>query len=293
MRVFWLIIKRIRRRLRMIADSFILEANRLRFHLFFKSQPADGEYCNSKRIHLVKEPADDREHRAYLAIIRCGANHRLVDDGSQRQFDIALSLYARPNDKSLLDGCEYAYTGGINKYKAARQFINGALLEKFRGFIFLDDDLEITYTHLGQFLDYCWAHGFRLAQPSLTSDSFYNHEHLLNASRTGWRSVDLVEVMCPYFSSDALRVALNTFELSSSTWGLDDIWPRLLELKPVVIDEFTIKHTRPVRALDGPFYKYMRSIGVSPQREWDELTNISQERVRSMAGMDLLYKPNT
>ena len=188
---------------------------------FSRIVPADGEYCNSKRIQLLKEPAEDREHRPYLAIIRCGANHRLVDDGSQRNFDIALSLYACPNDKRLLDGCEYSYSGGINKYKAACQFIDGALLEKFRGFIFLDEDLEITYSHLSQFLDYCWAHGFGLAQPSLTSDSFYSHKHLLNASRSGWRPVGMVEVMCPYFSSDALRVALNTFDLSYSTWGLD------------------------------------------------------------------------
>ena len=287
MRLFWLILKRIWARVRSTADSFILAANRLRFHLFFKSQPADGEYCNSKRIHLIKEPAEDREHRPYLAIIRCGANHRLVDDGSQRTFDIALSLYACPNDKSLLDGCEYSYSGGINKYKAAYQFIDGALLEKFRGFIFLDEDLEITYSHLGQFLDYCWAHGFGLAQPSLTSDSFYSHEHLLNASRSGWRSVGMVEIMCPYFSSDALRVALNTFDLSYSTWGLDHIWPRLLDLEPVVVDEFTIKHTKPVGGSDSPFYRYMRSIGVLPQRERAELRKISDEKVRSMAVMHL------
>ena len=287
MRLFWLILKRIWDRVRSTADSFILAANRLRFHLFFKSQPADGEYCNSKRIHFLKEPAEDREHQPYLAIIRCGANHRLVDDGSQRNFDIALSLYACPNDKSLLDRCEYSYSGGINKYKAACQFIDGALLEKFRGFIFLDDDLEITYSHLGQFLDYCWAHRFGLAQPSLTSDSFYSHEHLLNASRSGWRSVGMVEIMCPYFSSDALRVALNTFDLSYSTWGLDHIWPRLLDLEPVVVDEFTIKHTKPVGGSDSPFYRYMRSIGVLPQRERAELRKISEEKVRSMAVMHL------
>lgn len=287
MRLFWLILNRIWRRVRSIADSFILKANRFRFHLFFKNLPADGEYCNSKRIQLLKEPAEDREHRPYLAIIRCGANHRLVDDGSQRKFDIALSLYACPNDKGLLDGCEYAYSGGINKYKAACQFIDGALLEKFRGFIFLDEDLEITYSHLSQFLEYCWAHGFGLAQPSLTPDSFYSHKHLLNASRSGWRSVGLVEVMCPYFSSDALRVALNTFDLSYSTWGLDHIWPRLLDLEPVVVDEFTIKHTTPVGGSDSPFYLYMTRIGVSPQQERDKLRKISDEKVRSMAVMHL------
>jgi hypothetical protein len=286
-RLFRLILNRIWRRVRSIADSFILAANRLRFHLFFKSQPADGEYCNSKRIHLFKQPAKDRKYRPYLAIIRCGANHCLVDDGSQRKFDIALNFYACPNDERSLDGCEYSYSGGANKYKAALQFIDGALLERFRGFIFLDDDLEMTYSHLSQFLEYCEAHGFGLAQPSLTSDSFYSHKHLLNASRSGWRSVNMVEVMCPYFSRDALRVALNTFDLSYSTWGLDHIWPRLLDLEPIVVDEFTIKHIKPLGGSDSSFYRYMRCIGVSPQREREKLRKISDEKVRSMAVMQL------
>ena len=107
-----------------------------------------GNIATPNEFISLRNPPRTESTRPYLAIIRCGANHRLVDDGSQRNFDIALSLYACPNDKSLLDGCEYSYSGGINKYKAAYQFIDGALLEKFRGFIFLDDDLEITYSHL-------------------------------------------------------------------------------------------------------------------------------------------------
>jgi len=249
--------------------------------LFFKRKPADGEYCNSKRIYLFKEPAVDRERRKYLAIIRCGATHSLVDDGG-RNFDIALSLYARPTAHAL-DNCEYSYCGGVNKYKAARQFIDDALLEKYVGFILLDEDLEITYSNLARFLDYCSAHEFQLAQPSLTSDSFFSHSQLLNAAPSGWRAVRMVEVMCPYFSSDALRIALSTFDLSYSTWGLDHVWPRLLNLEPVVVDEFTIKHTRPMRVSDGPFYSYMKRIGVSPQRESRKLMSLSEHQVRSLA----------
>jgi len=271
--------------LRSIAGRVVLAANRLRYHLFFKSIPDDGEFCNSKRIRVYKKPANGRKHRPYLAIIRCGANHRLIDDRTERKFDIALNFYASPNDRDLLDGCEYSYSGGINKYKAAHQFLDKALLEKFRGFIFLDDDLEMTYSALNGFLEYCEANQFKLAQPSLTRDSFYSHGYLLQASRSGWRPVPMVEVMCPYFSSAALRVALNTFDLSYSTWGLDFIWPRLLALEPVVVDGFTIKHSRPVGGpeTDSPFYVYMRGIGVSPGKEKYRLQNLPDEKVRALA----------
>jgi hypothetical protein len=268
----------IERLARHVANYGVLSINRLRFHLAFKDQPADGEYCNSKRIHLFKQPATDQAHRPYLVVIRCGASHRLVDDASDRNFDIALNLYAPPDERTL-QACEYAYSGGVNKYKAAKHFLDGALLDRFRGVMLLDDDLEITCSQLSKFLDYCWANGFALAQPSLTLDSCWSHEDLLNASSSGWRSVRMVEVMCPYFSSSALRLALKTFDLSYSTWGLDYVWPRILPDSPVVVDAFTIRHTKSPDAYDGAFYRYLRGIGVSPQREAARLRRISDRRL--------------
>jgi hypothetical protein len=279
---FGLTIDRIRRRLKSVADRFVLFLYRLRFHFFFKNKPADGEYCNSRRIFLGKRLAD-REPRQYLVVIRCGRKHCLVDDGGERNFDIALNMYACPDKKELLDNCEYLYSGGINKFKAAYQFVDDALLDTYQGFAFLDDDLEVTYSHLSQFFHYCSAHGFGLAQPSLSSDSYFSHRQLVNASPSAWRAVEMVEVMCPYFSRGALQVALNTFDLSYSTWGLDHIWPRLLNIEPVVVDEFSIKHTQPGGGSDNAFYRYMRGIGVSPARERHQLRHMSDEEVRSLA----------
>ncbi len=260
-----------------VANYGVLSINRLRFHLIFKDQPADGEYCNSKRIHLFKQPATGHAHRPYLVLIRCGASHRLVNDEGDRSFDIALNLYAPP-DARTLEACEYAYSGGVNKYKAAKQFLDGALVDRYRGVMLLDDDLEITYSQLGKFLDFCWSHGFVLAQPSLTPDSSWSHEELLNSSSSGWRPVRMVEVMCPYFASSALRSVLKTFDLSYSTWGLDYAWPTIISESPVVVDAFTIRHTKSPGAYDGAFYRYLRSIGVSPQREAERLRRISDRR---------------
>jgi hypothetical protein len=277
------ILNGIRVRIEILTDNIILAVYRIRFDLFFKKQPASGEYCNSKQIRRIREPGENLNRRPFLAIIRCGATHGLIGDRGDRTFDIALNFYATPGDTTTLDGCEYAYTGGINKYDAARQFIDEGLLKKYRGFIFLDDDLAMTHSHLSQFLEYCKAHDLDLAQPSLTLDSFYSHKHLLNSSRSGSRKVAFVEVMCPYFSSEALRKARNTFDWSYSTWGLDETWPRLLDLEPVVVDEFMIKHTRPLGGPDSPYYRYMRRIGISPQRERRWLRNLSNEEIRLKA----------
>ena len=117
--------------------------------------------------------------------------------------------------------------------------------------------------------------------PSLAEDSHFSYAYLVNAATSGWRPVPMVEVMCPYFSSSALRKALGTFNLSYSTWGLDVIWPRLFDFDPVAVDKFTIRHTKPVGS-KGAFYRYMKSIGVSPEREVAKLRTITDDELRRL-----------
>jgi len=221
----------------------------------------------------MKTPDAHHKPRPYLVIIRMGTNHGLQKDGTARNFDLALSAFATPREEFVFD-CEYLVSGGLNKLQASQQIIDDTLLARYEGFLFLDDDLEISYRTLSSFLDYCHAHRFQLAQPSLSSDSFFSHRHLINARTEGWRTVPLVEVMCPWFSPDALRTALPTFDWSYSTWGVDIVWPELLRVEPVVVDEFRIRHTKPVTS-KGPLYRYMRDIGISPRLELKRLRRVA------------------
>jgi hypothetical protein len=264
-------------RLRTPIEAVVLWFNRLRFHLFFKRRPGIGEYCNSKVIRVNRGRREVPAIRSHLVIIRCGREHGLINDGNSRNFDIALNPYLKPASSCLAE-CDYLYSGGINKYQAALQFISEDLLNAYEGFMLLDDDLEMTYSQLSRFLEYCSRNGLGLAQPSLTRDSSYSHKHLVNAAERGWRAVPMVEIMCPYFSSTSLKTVISTFGLSESTWGLDSLWPRQLDARPVVVDEFTIRHTRPQGT--GFFYRYLRSIGVSPRRDMDRLKQLPVEQLR-------------
>jgi hypothetical protein len=252
-----------RSRLTSLVRRAILSLNRVKFHLFFKKLPSAGDHANSKLISVTKRPPAKSPRRAFLVFIRSGGTSQLVDDG-ERNFDIAFNLYASP--PGPLDNYEYVVSGGINKYKAAYQFIDEELLGAYRGFMFLDDDLEITYSQLSAFLDFCRQDDLQLAQPSQSPESHCSHEDLRHRPGGRSRHVEIVEVMCPYFSAKALRAAISTFDLSYSTWGLDYLWPKLPGLRPVVVDAFRITHVRPME-LHGSFYAYMRSIGVSPQDE--------------------------
>lgn len=263
--------------IRRILNTVFLLLKKISFHLFFTRVPHDEQYCNSKQISVLLKPSQTGGARKYLAFVRCGTRHQLIDDDGERNFDIALNLYAKYNNESQNDH-EYLIVGGLNKYKAAYQFIDGDLLARYKGVIFLDDDLVMSYSSLSRFLEYCSENNMMLAQPSLSRDSYCSHKHLVNVSGTGWRAVDIIEVMCPYFSAEALKVAIRSFDLSYSTWGLDYIWPKLLGVVPAVVDEYTIKHIRPINS-GGDFYKYMRSIGVSPERELKKLRSISIDEI--------------
>ena len=252
------------RRARAAARRAVLLLNRIRFHLFFKRVPDAGRPSNSKRVAVLRRLPPSARARKFLVFVRSGGACELVDDG-ERNFDIALNLYAAPRGASLPNH-EYLVSGGINKYKAAYQFIDEELLRTYRGFMFLDDDLQITHSELSAFLEFCQANGLQLAQPSQTNDSHCSHDSLRQVPGARSRRSDLVEVMCPYFSADALRTAIFTFDLSYSTWGLDYLWPKLRGLRPVVVDAFVIKHVRPMES-NGPFYEYMKRIGISPDDE--------------------------
>ena len=130
-----------------------------------------------------------------------------------------------------------------------------------------DDDLEMTKADMNRFFDICHAHKLELAQPSLTANSPVTHPLVLNNTRSRLRFTNFVEVMAPCFSSAFLARALPTFDGTQSGWGIDWLWPRLVQDREAgiaIVDEVVIRHTRP---LGGPNYDAMRARGLSPVDE--------------------------
>ena len=69
------------------------------------------------------------------------------------------------------------------------------------------------------------------------------------------RWVGFVEIMIPGFSTAALERLLPTLDLSDTGWGwgLDSLWPKLLDYRNVgIIDGTPVVHTRPVGQMRDP-----------------------------------------
>ncbi len=245
-------------------------------------------------VHRVPKSAGERP---FLVFVRAGAEpigqpHWNLDS-PERRFDLFANFYAPPRpDCWLLRSADYVASGGLSKFHAAKLLLSGGLLERYAGFLFLDDDVETLFdpAALGDFVE---ARGFGLAQASLTADSFHSHATTLHHPSCAWRETNFVEVMAPFFSRDVLRSAIEDFDRSISTWGLDILWGvRHAAHGMAVVDLLTMRHHRPVDTQAGAFYRYLRGIGVDPAHELLKLMDELQLRKFDVTTSKVTFRPS-
>ncbi len=228
-------------------------------------------FCNSPGLEVVRAPRRCRRNLVFLragggAPWPFGAGWR----GAARDFDIAASYFDKPDEGAeLYRQADFVLAGGLSKFHAAQKFLQGSpWLAQYDHVMFADEDLRFMFA-VDDFFGFCARHGFGLAQPSLTADSYYTYQMTRNHPGLVFRTVNYVETMCPVFAAGHLRRVIDTFGRSISGYGLDIYWSATLPKgqNAAIIDLFQMRHTCPVSP-DGPFYRYLESIGVD---RWAEL----------------------
>ena len=203
-----------------------------------------------------------------LIIVRCG-NKSLHTNWvkSNVNYDIILLPYEKV---SFLDSKNSILTkvSKGQKWKSVYNYIldNIDFVIKYSHVWIPDDDLDSSAEILSAFFSAAQKENVKLAQPSLTLDSFYSHLITLSFPFSYSRAVSFVEVMAPLFSRDALLDCLWTFNINESGWGLEELWFKILSSKSdfksnniVIYDCFSIKHTRPVGAQNRGLSKHSAS----------------------------------
>jgi hypothetical protein len=199
--------------------------------------------------------------RRFLVVARVGDRslHRRWLSGGERNFDLYLSYYGAEPDKFAGDA-EYWRGRKGPKWTILAEHVreDAAIIEAYQAIWLPDDDLLIDANQISRMFEYFSLFGMALGQPALSHDSYYSHSVLLHDSRYLVRYTNFVEVMAPILSRESMRVLSPTFNQSRIGWGLDYLWPYLLEKAAVtgrigVIDAVTMVHTRPVGG--GDLYK--------------------------------------
>lgn len=228
-------------------------------------QPANT-LRNSERIH-ISTPFNLTRRIIYF--FRCGANKPVAFDSiyAQNRGGILLSLYDTPN-WNIPDEC-IVIGGGLSKYHAfaqIREFLN------FSYVFLLDADIDLPNFSEQTFLRKIEPKSFNCLQFSLCGDSHTAYAFLMKRGISDFRRVNFIEVMAPVFSREGIDRVVHTFPMSISTWGLDFAWAKILGGNGMyVMDTESMTHLGKPDLVDGPFYRYLTSLGIDPLVEMRRL----------------------
>ncbi|MGE0235360.1 DUF707 domain-containing protein [Methylocystis sp.] len=212
-----------------------------------------------------------------LVVIRCG-EHSLHSEwlSASRHWDLAVSYFGADNEREFPEAVQvHRYKGG--KWDGLHAYFQDHpdTLNHYDFFWFPDDDIRADSGQIDTLFELTANHGFELAQPSLSADSYLSHLITLNNPLFEYRLVNFVELMVPVFSQSLLKKVLPLFEHARSGFGLDFLWHRFTsEPKHVVaiVDLVEVVHTRPV---GGALHRMIALEGMeTPQQERDRILSV-------------------
>ena len=187
-----------------------------------------------------------------LVLARVGSNslHRCwLDNGKPRDWDLYLVPYQpMPSQDGVDCGMSDVIPGP--KWSGIRTLLNE--WDGWRAYDYIwvpDDDIYADQRTIDRLFAVAEALGLDLFAPALHRASYYAHFTTMQSPRFYGRWVGFVEIMMPGFSRTALERLLPTLDLTETGWGwgLDSLWPKLLDYKNVaIVDGTPVIHTRPV-----------------------------------------------
>jgi hypothetical protein len=227
---------------------------------------ARDEVERSREVALVEKCPD----RPNLVVCTCGERTPVVlgiIDGT-RQFDVAIINFA-PSVRSYRDiPVELHFEHPGHKWTNIKRFLEtNDLTTRYDFFWFPDDDIRASAADANRLFEIARREGLDLCQPSLSHNSFTSFKVTKHRPGRDVRRTNFVEIMCPLFQANALKTCLPTFDLTHSGWGLDYLWPTLVDSSRVgVVHAVQVQHTQPVQSKE-----WRMENGLTPGEEMAQL----------------------
>ena len=174
----------------------------------------------------------------HLVIVRAGDNSLHTDwlgAEGERNWDIIVNYYG-DNPDLYYDREQRRIDSKGPKWPALYRLIADyrADILAYDYIWFPDDDLVTNATDINRLFTDMAEFNLQLAQPSLTHDSIVGHPITLTNKSFRLRYVTFVEIMAPCFSRAFMEHCWHTFNENVSGYGLDFLWPAMLERKDQV-----------------------------------------------------------
>lgn len=221
---------------------------------YLQEIPAVGEpVARGGDLQLLSRPGGRR--RPNLMVVRANAASahltwaRDIGD-ADRNWDLCNSFYGEPEQFGQDPVAEHqVLQRGPKNPSLHALFHEGSPLWDYEHIALFDDDIWTSWETVNALFAICRAYDLLLAQPALTADSFISHPITMRDERCLLRFTSFVEVMCPVFTSGALRACLPSFPVAAMGFGLDNVWPKLIGEPPnriAIIDRTPVLHSRPL-----------------------------------------------
>lgn len=214
-----------------------------------------------------------------LVIARSGEKslHMNWLKGAAPEFDLVVTFYGNEIPQRWGETEKFYEIIPIkgSKWKGLHQYLTSTDAWKEYDYILLpDDDLLCSAQELNAVFNTARLMNTDLCQPALDRNSFFSHAITLKHGSFNYRYTNFVELMIPCFSRRMLEATLDLFTLTESGWGMDNYWWEIIQKSkfsiPVIIDDITVTHTRPV----GSANNGISGGGISPL---DELKLFSEK----------------
>lgn len=195
--------------------------------------------------------------RANLVIVR--ANEQSIHPGwtddlpdPERSWDLCVSWYGKTETFAATERTELVVLQNVDgKLQALYKLLHeDSLLWEYEYIAIVDDDMDMTRSAINVMFEVCREYRLELAQPSLHPSSVITQHETCQQPAFILRYVNYVEPMMTIFSRKTLRACIGTFALDEPAamgYGIDYIWPRLVDGPPTavaVIDKVAVVHTR-------------------------------------------------
>lgn len=148
------------------------------------------------------------------------------------------------------------------------------ILEPYEYILLLDDDVGLENNEISRLFSIVQQHGWDMAQPSLSVDSFCSFPVLFNPGRDGWRQVNGVEIMMPVYSTRILGIVKQLISQSVSGWGFDAALSMVASergFRAAVVDDVIARHTKLINADIGQYYQMLHQAQIYPEIEFTHL----------------------
>ena len=240
-----------------------LRNRRLNFFRRLKSEDL-SDLKQRRRLHQFKDVLSKKETKNLL-ILPTEVYGTLLFDYCEPNFDILTYSYSA---KTYEASRKFGHDEKRIKHLALEtEFYGQSLMhlvndlckrKDYNQFLILNGDIIISWKDIKTCFSMASMHSLDMFQPSLSLDSYYSHEHLLNKPGYFLEQVEFTEIMMLGISRRLLEAWAETKIFNISGWGIDNhLLPRLITNNsfnpPTLIHNSIGKHCKPVESSERIF----------------------------------------